>query len=74
MKALDYAVENEVHSIRYRSLMENAEAAKIKGEDIKASMIVKRIADLRKVSEKIANKVLGGRSKEKVRWLQTSHC
>ncbi len=50
MKALDYAVENEVHSIRYRSLMENAEAAKIKGEDIKASMIVKRIADLRKVS------------------------
>ena len=50
MKALDFAISNEVTGIRIRSLVENAEQAKAKGEDIKASMLVKRIADLRKVS------------------------
>ena len=50
MKALDFAIQNEVTGIRIRSLVENAEQAKAKGEDIKASMLVKRIADLRKVS------------------------
>jgi hypothetical protein len=50
MKALDFAIQNEVTGIRVRSLVENAELAKAKGEDIKASMLVKRIADLRKVS------------------------
>lgn len=43
--------------IRVRSLVENAEQAKAKGEDIKASMLVKRIADLRKVSFLLCNKL-----------------
>lgn len=56
MKALDYAIQFEVSGVRLRSLLENAEQAKQKGEDIKASMIVRRIADLRKVSLRIVTK------------------
>ena len=63
MKALDFAIQNEVTGIRIRSLVENAEQAKAKGEDIKASMLVKRIADLRKVSDFFLQYFYSGYSK-----------
>ena len=50
MKALDFAIQYEVTGIRVRSLVENAEQAQMKGDDIKSAMIVRRIADLKKVS------------------------
>jgi hypothetical protein len=73
MKALDFAIQNEVTGIRIRSVVENAEQAKVKGEDIKASMLVKRIADLRKVSGP-ALTLIRWMSKNRSRVLDTDPC
>lgn len=43
MKALDFALEHNVHSMRLSSILDNVEAARENGDDNKASMIVKRV-------------------------------
>ena len=50
MRALDYALANEVHGIKLKPLYDNINQAKTIGDDIKASMLMKRISDIRKVS------------------------
>lgn len=49
MKALDFALEHEVHGMKTRSLQESVEMAKAKGDDKKAAMLVRRLAELKKV-------------------------
>jgi hypothetical protein len=43
MRAIDFAIENDVYGIKMKLLLENIEAAKSSGDDIKASMLVKRL-------------------------------
>lgn len=50
MKALDFALEHEVHGMKLRSLVESVDIAKAKGDDKKAAMLVKRLAELKRVS------------------------
>ena len=50
MKALDFALEHEVCGMKLKSLMESIDSAKVQGDDKKAAMLVKRIAELKKVS------------------------
>jgi hypothetical protein len=50
MKALDFALEHEVHSMKLKSLVESVELAKQKGQDLKAAMLLKRLAELKRVS------------------------
>ena len=50
MKALDYALEHEVHSMKLKSLVESVEIAKQKGQDLKAAMLLKRLSELKRVS------------------------
>lgn len=50
MKALDFALEHEVHSMKLKSLIESVELAKSRGQDLKAAMLLKRLAELKRVS------------------------
>jgi uncharacterized protein YpiB (UPF0302 family) len=50
MKALDFAIEHEVHGMKLKSLVESVELAKERGDDKKAAMLVKRLAELKRVS------------------------
>lgn len=50
MKALDFAIEHEVHGMKLGSLLASVDLAKAAGNDIKATMIVKRLQELKKVS------------------------
>ena len=50
MKALDFALEHEVHGMKLRSLVDSVDIAKAKGDDKKAAMLVKRLAELKRVS------------------------
>lgn len=50
MKALDFALEHEVHGMKLKSLVESVELAKLKGQDLKAAMLLKRLAELKRVS------------------------
>ena len=50
MKALDFAIEHEVHGMKLKSLVESVEFAKEKGDDKKAAMLGKRLAELKRVS------------------------
>jgi hypothetical protein len=50
MRALDYAKQFNVIGLKYKALMENVEAARSKGDDIKASILTKRLSKLREVS------------------------
>lgn len=50
MKALDFALEHEVHGMKLKSLVESVDSAKAKGDDKKAAMLVKRLAELKRVS------------------------
>lgn len=50
MKALDFALEHEVHGMKLKSLVESIDSAKAKGDDKKAAMLVKRLAELKRVS------------------------
>lgn len=43
MKALDYALEHNVHSMRLSGLLDNVEIAREQGNDNKAAMLVKRL-------------------------------
>ena len=54
MKALDFALEHEVHSMKLKSLVESVELAKQRGQDLKAAMLLKRLAELKRVSKTIA--------------------
>lgn len=51
MKALDYALEHEVHSMNLKSLVESVEIAKQKGQDLKAAMLLKRLSELKRFDE-----------------------
>lgn len=55
MKALDFALEHEVHGMKLKALVESVDCAKAKGDDKKAAMLVKRLAELKRVSFSIAN-------------------
>ena len=43
MKALDFALEHNVHSMKLSMILENVELARASGDDEKATMIVKRL-------------------------------
>jgi predicted hydrolase (HD superfamily) len=43
MKALDYALEHNVHSMRLAGLLDNVDYARERGDDNKAAMLVKRL-------------------------------
>ena len=43
MRALDYAMEHNVHSMRLSGLLDNVEKAREVGDDCKAAMLVKRL-------------------------------
>ena len=43
MKALDFALEHNVHSMKLSLILENVEMARSAGDDEKATMIVKRL-------------------------------
>ncbi len=49
MKALDFAIEHEVHGMKLKALVESVELAKEKGDDKKAAMLIKRLAELKRV-------------------------
>jgi uncharacterized protein YpiB (UPF0302 family) len=51
MKALDFALEHEVHGMKLKSLIMSVDSAKEKGDDKKAAMIAKRLAELKRVSK-----------------------
>ena len=51
MKALDFALEHEVHGMKLKSLVESVDSAKGRGDDKKAAMLVKRLAELKRVSD-----------------------
>ncbi len=50
MKAFDFALEHEVNGMKLRSLIESVDNAKARGDDKKAAMLVKRLAELKRVS------------------------
>lgn len=50
MKALDFALEHEVHSMKLKSLLESVELAKQRGDDLRAAMLLKRLSELKRVS------------------------
>lgn len=51
MKALDFALEHNVHSMKLSLILENVELARNSGDDEKATMIVKRLQRLKKYDE-----------------------
>ena len=51
MKALDFALEHNVHSMKLSLILENVEMARAAGDDEKATMIVKRLQRLKKYDE-----------------------
>lgn len=51
MKALDFALEHDVHSMKLSLILENVELARSNGDDEKATMIVKRLQRLKKYDE-----------------------
>ena len=51
MKALDFALEHNVHSMKLSLILENVEMARSSGDDEKATMIVKRLQRLKKYDE-----------------------
>jgi len=51
MKALDFALEHNVHSMKLSLILENVEQARASGDDEKATMIVKRLQRLKKYDE-----------------------
>lgn len=51
MKALDFAIVNEVTGMKLGSLMDSVESNRQRGNEIKANMINKRLLELKKVSQ-----------------------
>ncbi len=49
MKALDYALENNVHSMKISSFLGCVERMKEKGQTQKADLILKRVTEIKKV-------------------------
>lgn len=59
MKALDFALEHNVHSMKLKAILESVQMARQLGDDTKAGMIVKRLNEIKKVSSNaITNFVL----------------
>ena len=50
MRALDYALDHNVNSIKMSSILQNVDLAKRQGDDVKAAMIIKRLHEVKKVS------------------------
>lgn len=51
MRALDYALEHNVHSMRLSGLLDNVEQAREIGDDCKAAMLIKRLQEIKKLDE-----------------------
>ena len=54
MKALDYALDHNVNSIKMSSILQNVDLAKRQADDVKAAMIIKRLHEVKKVSSFIS--------------------
>lgn len=50
MKALDFAIENNVHSMKLSSFLETVEKLKLEGQSTKAELVLKRITEIKKVT------------------------
>ena len=51
MKALDFALDHNVHSMKLSSILDNVEQARASGDDAKATLIVRRLQELKKFDE-----------------------
>mmetsp|Transcript_35464 Transcript_35464/g.34509 ORF Transcript_35464/g.34509 Transcript_35464/m.34509 type:complete len:89 (+) Transcript_35464:652-918(+) len=51
MKALDFALENNVHSIKLSNFFSCIDKLKYKGELQKAELIIKRVTEIKKFDE-----------------------
>jgi len=51
MKALDFALEHNVHSMKLKAILESVQMARQLGDDTKAGMIVKRLNEIKKFDE-----------------------
>jgi len=50
MRALDHAQAYDVIGLRYKALIENVDSARAQGDDIKASILSKRLSKMKEVS------------------------
>lgn len=51
LKALDFALENNVHSMKLSSFLEHVDQLKIDGDEEKADLILRRITEIKKFDE-----------------------
>jgi len=51
MRALDYAMQHNVHSMRLSSLLDSVEMAREQGNDSKAALLIKRLQEIKKLDE-----------------------
>lgn len=51
MRALDFALENNVHSMKLSSFLENVEKLKTEGQQVKGDLVLKRITEIKKFDE-----------------------
>jgi hypothetical protein len=51
MKALDFALDNNVHSMKLSSFLETVEKLKAEGQQVKADLVLKRITEIKKFDE-----------------------
>jgi hypothetical protein len=49
MKALDFAIENSVHSMKLSSFLETVEKFRHEGQQNQADLILKRITEIKRV-------------------------
>lgn len=50
MRALDHAQAFNVIGLKYKSLIDNVDSARAQGDDIKASILSKRVSKMKEVS------------------------
>ena len=51
MKALDFAIEHEVHGMKLKTLLDCVEQCKSRGDDKKATMMIRRLSELKRFDE-----------------------
>lgn len=51
MRALDFALDNNVNSLRMSLILENVDQCKKQGDDVKAAMIIKRLHEIKKFDD-----------------------
>lgn len=66
MKALDFALEYNVHSMKLSSFLETVEKFKLEGFHTKAELIIKRITEIKKVNYLYSNRYSLMKSNQKM--------